>query len=86
MKMGILKKDGSLKICICKCQCFFFFVNLVIGFICFLSKFLDVPPNSLMDSTMNPKMKIVKGKGVEAHSLAHNTLGVKGRGRALGWD
>jgi hypothetical protein len=35
---------------------------------------------------MNPKMKIVKGKGVEAHSLAHNTLGVKGRGRALGWD
>jgi hypothetical protein len=33
----------------------------------------DAPPSSLMDSTVSPKGKIVKGEGVGACSLAHNT-------------
>jgi hypothetical protein len=43
----------------------------------------DAPPSSLMDSTTNPKVKIVKGKGVGACSLAHRTSGVEGRVGAL---
>jgi len=31
-------------------------------------------------------VKIVEEQGVGARSLAHNTLGVEGRARALGWD
>jgi hypothetical protein len=31
-----------------------------------------------MDSTMSPKVKTSKEKGVGVHSLAHNTLGIKG--------
>jgi len=31
-----------------------------------------------MDSTANPKVKTTKGKGIEACSLVHNTLGVEG--------
>ncbi len=46
----------------------------------------DAPPNSLMDSTLSPKVKIAKGEGVGAHSLTRNTLGVEGRARAPGWD
>jgi len=38
-----------------------------------------------MDSTASPKVKIVKREGVGVHSLAHNTLGVKGCAGALGW-
>jgi hypothetical protein len=34
---------------------------------------------------MNPKLKIAEGKGVEAHSLARNTLGVEGHAGASGW-
>jgi hypothetical protein len=37
-----------------------------------------------MDSITNPKVKTIEGEGIEAHSLAHNTLEVKGRVRALG--
>jgi hypothetical protein len=32
------------------------------------------------------KVKTSKEQKVEAHSLAHNTLGVEGRARAPGWD
>jgi hypothetical protein len=41
-----------------------------------------------MDSIANLKVKIMKGKGVGARSLAlaRNTSGVKGRVGALGWD
>jgi hypothetical protein len=46
---------------------------------------LDAPPNSLMDSTANPKVKTLEGKGVGARSLARNTLGVKGRAKAPRW-
>jgi len=35
----------------------------------------DTPPSSLMDSTASPKVKITKGKGVGARSLARNTSG-----------
>jgi hypothetical protein len=45
----------------------------------------DSPPNCLMDSTMNPKVKIVEGKGIRVRSLACSTLGVEGHVRALGW-
>ncbi len=43
----------------------------------------DAPLDSLMDSTMSPKVKTMKG-GVRAHSLAYNTLGVEGRVEVLG--
>jgi len=46
----------------------------------------DAPPSSLMDSTMNPKVKTTKGKGVKTHFLACNTLGVEGHVGAPGWD
>jgi hypothetical protein len=46
----------------------------------------DAPPSSLMDSTMNPKVKIVEGEGVGVRSLARNTLGVKGCAGAPRWD
>ncbi len=42
--------------------------------------------NSLMDSTMSPKVKTMKGEGVGVHSLGCNTLGVEGCVEALGWD
>jgi len=35
-----------------------------------------------MDSTANPKLKIVERKGIGACSLVCNTLGVKGRAGA----
>jgi hypothetical protein len=35
-----------------------------------------------MDSTTNPKVKTMEGEGVEAHSLAYNTMGVEGHARA----
>jgi hypothetical protein len=38
-----------------------------------------------MDSTTNPKGKTTKEKGIKAHSLVHNTLGVEGHVRAMGW-
>jgi hypothetical protein len=38
----------------------------------------DAPPNSLMDSTANPKVKTTKEKGVGARSLTYSTLGVEG--------
>jgi len=38
----------------------------------------DAPPSSLMDSTMNPKVKTLEGEGVGVHSLARSTLGVEG--------
>ncbi len=38
----------------------------------------DAPPNSLMDSTVIPKVKIVEGKGVGACSLARSISRLKG--------
>jgi len=35
---------------------------------------------------VSPKVKTLEGKRVGARSLAHNTLGVEGHARALGWD
>jgi hypothetical protein len=37
----------------------------------------DAPPTLLMDSTMSPKCENTEGQGVQAHSLARNTLGVE---------
>jgi hypothetical protein len=45
----------------------------------------DAPPNSLMDSIVNPKVKAMKGKRVGVHSLVCSTLGVEGHVGALGW-
>jgi hypothetical protein len=42
------------------------------------------PLDSLMDSTLNPKVKTMKGEGVGVHSLARNTLGVYKHAEALG--
>jgi hypothetical protein len=39
-----------------------------------------------MDSTASPKVKITKGEGVGAHSLAHNISGVKGHVGVPRWD
>jgi hypothetical protein len=38
---------------------------------------VDAPPNSLKNSNVNLKEKTTEEKGVEVHSLTHNTLGVK---------
>ncbi len=45
----------------------------------------DTPLDFLMDSTISPKVKTTKGKGIGARSLAYNTLGVEGHAGALGW-
>ncbi len=47
---------------------------------------INTPSSSLMNSTTNPNMKTIERKGVGAHSLARNTLGVKGCVGAPGWD
>jgi hypothetical protein len=39
-----------------------------------------------MDSTTNPRVKTIEGKGVGANSLAHNTLKIEGHAGAIGWD
>jgi len=39
-----------------------------------------------MDSTANPKVETMKGKGVGACFLARNILGIEGHFRAPGWD
>jgi hypothetical protein len=39
-----------------------------------------------MDSTLNPKVKTMEGKGVGTHSLVHNTSRVEGCAGAPGWD
>jgi hypothetical protein len=46
----------------------------------------DAPPSSLMDSIASPKVKTTEGEGIGARSLAYNTLGIKRRVGALGWD
>jgi hypothetical protein len=46
----------------------------------------DAPPNSLMDSTMNPKVKTTEGKIVGVHSLARSTSRLEGPVGASGWD
>jgi hypothetical protein len=38
----------------------------------------DAPPSSLMDSTVNPKVKTSERKGVKPRSLARSTSGVEG--------
>jgi hypothetical protein len=45
----------------------------------------DAPLDSLMDSTMNPKVRITKGEGVGARSLIRSILGVEGCVKAPGW-
>jgi len=45
----------------------------------------DTPPSSLMDSTMNPKVKTTEGE-VGVCSLAHSTLGVEGCAGVPRWD
>jgi len=39
-----------------------------------------------MDSIVSPKVKIMEGEGVEARSLAHNTLGEHGHVGVPRWD
>jgi hypothetical protein len=41
------------------------------------SKIHDAPPNFLKDSKASPKVKKMEEKGIGAHSLAHNTYGVR---------
>ncbi len=48
-------------------------------------KFVDAPPNSLIDSTISPKVKTTKGKGVGVRSLVRNILEVEGCVESLGW-
>jgi hypothetical protein len=38
---------------------------------------IDEPPNSLIDSNANPKVKTTK-EGIRVHSFIHNTSGVDG--------
>jgi hypothetical protein len=45
----------------------------------------DAPPYSLINSIVNPKVKITKGEGVGAHSLGRSILGVEGRAGAPRW-
>jgi len=45
---------------------------------------IDAPPSSLMESIASPKVKIMKGKGIRARTLARNILRVEGRVGALG--
>jgi hypothetical protein len=49
-----------------------------------LNNYIDTHSNSLIDSNASPKVKIME-EGVRACSLAHNTLGVKGRAGAPRW-
>ncbi len=51
-----------------------------------MGAFIDTPPNSLMDSSTNPKVKTMKGEGVGVCYLARNTSGVKGCAGASRWD
>jgi hypothetical protein len=46
---------------------------------------LDAPPSSLMDSTVSPKVKTSKGKGVEACSLAGSISRVEGHVGVSRW-
>jgi hypothetical protein len=46
----------------------------------------DAFSSSLMDLTASPKVKIVKGEGIGACSLACNISGVEGRVGAPRWD
>jgi hypothetical protein len=46
---------------------------------------VDAPPSSLMDSTVNPKVKTTKGEKVGAHSLVRSISKVEGRVGAPGW-
>jgi hypothetical protein len=48
---------------------------------------VDIPPDSLMDSTTSPKVKTMEGEGkrIGAHSLVRGILGgVEGCAGALG--
>jgi len=47
---------------------------------------IDTPPDSLMDSTMSPKVITMEGERVRAHSLARSTLGQKGVLELRDWD
>jgi hypothetical protein len=40
----------------------------------------------LMDSTVSPKVKTTKEKGVGVCFMVHSTSGVEGRAGAPGWD
>jgi hypothetical protein len=46
---------------------------------------INAPPSSLMESTVNPKVKTMEGERVGARSLACSTLGVEGHAGAMGW-
>jgi hypothetical protein len=46
---------------------------------------VGAPPNSLIDSNANPKVKITKEVRLRARFLVRNTLGVEGRAGALQW-
>jgi hypothetical protein len=58
--------------------------NQILSFktICFIN---DAPPNSLIDSTMSPKVKTMEGKRARVLSLTHNTSGVKEHVGTPGW-
>jgi hypothetical protein len=51
----------------------------------FLRFIFDVPPNSLIDSNVNQKVKTTKEEEIGARSLTRSILGVKGHARAPRW-
>jgi hypothetical protein len=46
----------------------------------------DAPPNSLMDSNVNPEVKTTKGEGAGARSLVRSTSKVERCAGASRWD
>ncbi len=56
----------------------------IFSFLFYGFTYYDAPPNSLMDSTANPKVKTTEGKRIGAHSLARSTLGVERACRSFG--
>lgn len=45
----------------------------------------DAPSHSLKGSNVSSKVETMEEEGIGVRSLAHNTSGVKGRVKALGW-
>jgi hypothetical protein len=46
---------------------------------------INAPPNFLIESNANPKVKIIKEEGIEVRSLACNTSGIERHVGILGW-
>jgi len=71
---GYNKLRNSLHV-LSECKVWWF--TFVVTMVFFVGYPFGTPPSSLKDSNVNPKVKTMKGEGVGAHSLAHNTYGVR---------